>query len=657
MIDRSLELREGLEDALVTLSTEARFPSLALEGQLLRPLIAFAAGGFSATNPAPRGFWYGALAVQMVHEASLLHDDILDEAGRRRGEPALAARSGIGVALLEGDHLLTAAYRAAALTGSLEFVEAFARAVERTVAGEKAQCAARGRRLSEAEYLEIIGGKSGELFGAAFALPAFLDSSPAPSVDEWVAFGRQVGCLYQRVDDFLDLCRSAEVGKPALQDLGQKKWTWPLAIAGYETFPEGSPLEIAEFLVRRDHLGGSIMRRGIEVLRTEAERLIRHRVHTFPRAAGLDETLRSWLSRAEGALADEEAEFGHSILPSTAGTGESRATAPEAGVATVDAEILEAVRLEATALGEDGEWTSYFAHHSKSFRFSARLFPRDEGRLVSGVYAFCRFTDDLVDRNPDDPPALRRARLKAWSHWSREAYGGRTTGIPLLDEVMGETAGRSVPFRYVEELLRGVAMDIEPTEFEDLEALRVYSYRVASVVGLWLTELFGTHTPWVLRRAELMGHAMQLTNILRDVGEDWRTGRLYLPLDRLEAHGVTPDQIGRAVEKGGLPAGWPGLIEELIREAEKDYEQAFEAIPALPTFFQRPVAVAGRVYGGIHREIRLNDYDNLHRRAMTSLGRKVMVGGGALWDLRRTRKASPGIGSEAGALASPSKRA
>ncbi len=654
----SIEVREGLEAALETMSSELRFPSLALEGQLLRPRVAYAAGGYSTDNPAPRRFWYGALAVQMVHEASLLHDDILDGASRRRGEPALATRSGIGVALLEGDHLLTAAYRAASLSGSLEFVTAFARAVERTVAGEKAQCAARGQRLSDAEYQEVIGGKSGELFGAAFALPGFLASSAEPAVDEWVGFGRRVGCMYQRIDDFLDLCRYAQVGKPALQDLQQKKWTWPLAVAGYEAFPDGSPSEIAESLFRPGDGGDSIMRRAIEVLRAEAEGLVRQRARAFPRAAGLDEILRSWLGRAEGALGVEEVEFGSMppTIRSTAGSGDARASSDEPDLVPVDAEILEAVRREAAALGDDGDWVRYFAHHSKSFRFSARLFPREEGRLVSGVYAYCRFTDDLVDRNPDDPPALRTARLQAWTHWTREAYAGRPTDIPLLDEVMGETARRSVPFLYVDELLRGVAMDIEPTEFPDMEALRVYSYRVASVVGLWLTEMFGTHTPWVLRRAERMGHAMQLTNILRDVGEDWQNGRLYLPLDRLEAHGVSPEQIGRAIERGGLPAGWPGLIEELIQSAETDYEKAFEAIPALPTFFQRPVAVAGRVYGGIHREIRLNDYDNLHRRAMTSLSRKVMVGGGALWDLRRTRKASSITGPETGALASPSKR-
>jgi phytoene synthase len=204
---------------------------------------------------------------------------------------------------------------------------------------------------------------------------------------------------------------------------------------------------------------------------------------------------------------------------------------------------------------------------------------------------------------------------------------------------MGETARRRVSVLYPEELIRGMAMDLDPREYPDLTALRGYSYRVASVVGVWLSELFGTRAPAVLRRAEAMGHAMQLTNILRDVGEDLRRDRLYLPLDRMARAGVTRDQLERCVEAGApLPPGWVPLMQELLAEAERDYALAFEAIPALPVFFQRPVAVAGRVYEGIHREIRAQGYDTLRARAYTSLPRKVSLGARALLDLRDERR-------------------
>jgi phytoene synthase len=182
-------------------------------------------------------------------------------------------------------------------------------------------------------------------------------------------------------------------------------------------------------------------------------------------------------------------------------------------------------------------------------------------------------------------------------------------------------------------------MDLSPVEYADAAALRIYSYHVASVVGLWLTERFGIHDPWVLERAAAMGHAMQLTNILRDVGEDLHRGRLYLPLDRLAAHGVDPGELEQAARTGApLPPGYPGLVEELLRYAEHDYQEAFPAIAALPDFFQRPVAVAAHVYRGIHTVIRKNGYDNLGRRAFTSLPRKGVLAGEALLALRKVRR-------------------
>jgi 15-cis-phytoene synthase len=586
-------------------------PVGSIDGKLLRPLVAWTAGGYTVEDPPPEEFWFGALAIQMVHEASLLHDDIVDGASHRRGEPALVAERGVAVALIEGDHLLTAAYRVAARTGSMSFMRAFTRAVERTVAGERAQGRARGRILDEDEYQAIVRGKSGELFGCAVALSACLrGEDPEPGIE----VGLRLGCLYQRVDDFLDLCPDAALGKPALQDLAQRKWTWPLGIVPLEAFPEDLHAFAREVLVL-DAAGDSVLRGAVRLLDLEVGKVLAAAETAGVTSPGLAEILAGWVRRARRALDAREQSM-----------------------------RMDRVRDEAAAIGS--EWTDYFAEHSKSFRFSARLFPKDEGRLVAGVYAFCRFTDDLVD---DAPKGISRpeldGRLDAWRRWVERAWQGEETGIPFLDEVIGASRARGVRPEYSEALIRGVEMDLEPTRFEDLAALRVYSYRVASVVGLWLTELFGTRDPRILERAEAMGHAMQLTNILRDVGEDWRRGRLYLPLDRLTRYGITPEAIGLAVESDGLPDRWEELMEDLMGEAERDYARAFEAIPELPAFFRRPVAVAGRVYRAIHREIRKNDYDNLHRRAWTSLPRKVWAGGAALLDLRRA--ASAQLGGEA----------
>jgi phytoene synthase len=149
-----------------------------------------------------------------------------------------------------------------------------------------------------------------------------------------------------------------------------------------------------------------------------------------------------------------------------------------------------------------------------------------------------------------------------------------------------------------------------------------------------MTRLHGHHDPRLLQRAERMGHAMQLTNILRDVGEDLRAGRLYLPSDRMEAHEVTEDDLRAAQAGAPLPAGYRALIEELMGCAESDYAAGLEALRELPPAFARPVAVAAHVYRGIHAEIRRHGYDNLRRRAYTGPLAKARLAARALVELR-----------------------
>lgn len=303
---------------------------------------------------------------------------------------------------------------------------------------------------------------------------------------------------------------------------------------------------------------------------------------------------------------------------------------------------------------------AYLARHSHSFRYAARFIPAPHDELIADVYAFCRFTDDIVDGDARTPSSEMRARLSDWQRLAGQAYAGIPTGIKLLDKPLGEMGRRGIPFAYAVDLIEGMRMDVREKaggeaapsapgrRYANLAALDVYGYRVASVVGLWLTRLVGVHDEEVLARAAELGQAMQLTNILRDVGEDWRNGRLYLPLDVLERHGITEEDIARAAasspEAPRIPRGWDVAMEELMRHAEGRYERAFEAIPALPAFFRSPVAVSGMVYRDIHTAIRRNGYDNFTRRAHTSASRKVWLGAKArLWLARAPRAARASV--------------
>jgi phytoene synthase len=273
---------------------------------------------------------------------------------------------------------------------------------------------------------------------------------------------------------------------------------------------------------------------------------------------------------------------------------------------------------------------AYMSHHSRSFRFAAAFLRGAERDRITRMYAWCRFTDDLGDR-PTGGDREAEPQLDAWLACSRAAYEGRGCGIPLVDAVMQETADAGIPFSYAAELVEGVRGDLRFVPYEDIPALRTYTWRVAGVVGRWLAELHGVRDPWMLDRAAALGHAMQLTNILRDVGEDWGQGRLYLPLGMLRQRAIEPADIGAmCLGERPIDASYRAIIEDLLRHAERDYAHAREAIPFLPGGFRRATAVAAAVYEGIHDAIRRNGYDNLRRRAVTSTMRKLVLAAEAL---------------------------
>lgn len=607
-------VREELIRASAALSAEG-IPGTQARGQLIRPLAALA--GLRQPALPPEGFWEATLAVQLAHEASLLHDDIVDGAGERRGVPTEVAKAGVPRALLQGDHLLTAAYRAAALTGNIGFVALFARAVERTVAWEAEQGRVAGERLGLNRYREIALGKAGELLGCALAAAPTLEGrEEAASLFE---LGRSVGMVYQMLDDLLDYCPATPTGKPPLGDYAQGRWTWVLEEAAELGFGLEPSIILEE--LHRPRPGGSRMHRALSRLGEEAAALRATLTGVLPEDQVLGTMLHEWVGSARDAVTREASLRMHAAR---------RRHGTESSLPALLRERVPSL----------GEVEGYLARHSRSFRFACRFFPSSDAERVARVYAFCRVTDDLVDRPPQG--CLASELLEVWMELARGAYGGRASGVPLLDRVMDEMARAGIPFEYVAELEEGMRMDLRRQRYASVADLRRYTYRVASIVGLWLTRLFGVHHPAVLERAERLGHAMQLTNILRDVGEDWSRGRLYLPSDRMCEHGV--DEAALAAMSEGAPptAGYRDLIEELLRMAEVDYRSALEALPSLPAALARPVAVAAQVYRGVHREIRGSGYDNFRRRAYTRSLTKGLLAARGLWQLRWASRARVG---------------
>ena len=296
-------------------------------------------------------------------------------------------------------------------------------------------------------------------------------------------------------------------------------------------------------------------------------------------------------------------------------------------------------------MGGPDEWPNIFSRGSRSFSFAARLFPREARSRITGIYAFCRFTDDLVDEAGDVPSSDLDLSLDHWGHLCRRAHAGEATGIPLLDTVIGTMGREGLSLDYPLDLIEGVRMDIRPQIYRDLDHLRLYTYRVASVVGGWMVQCFGISDPWILDRAFGLGHAMQLTNILRDVGEDLDAGRVYLPTDLMLRHGLTIEDLVAMRRGGWIDPAYPGLLEELMATADESYAAAFEGLASVPRFFARPVAAAARIYQGIHDAIRANGYDNLTTRARTGGVDKIRLAGSGLGLLRSRlgRRAALGL--------------
>jgi phytoene synthase len=256
------------------------------------------------------------------------------------------------------------------------------------------------------------------------------------------------------------------------------------------------------------------------------------------------------------------------------------------------------------------------AQHSKSFTVASRLLDTRTADAVAVLYAWCRRADDAIDASARGEQPARLQEL--WSDLD-SVCEGRAQVDPLLAELQLVFAAYHVPAAYPRTLLEGMQMDVNGQPYATLAELYGYCYRVAGVVGVMLCHVFGVSSEAALRHAAHLGMAMQLTNVARDVLEDWERGRLYLPDELLEQSGA--GNLRGALGKALPPRAREPLaraIRELLRQAEHWYRSADSAMTALPFRAQLATRAARLIYSRIGQELAAQNYDVFAGRAVVS---------------------------------------
>jgi len=224
-----------------------------------------------------------------------------------------------------------------------------------------------------------------------------------------------------------------------------------------------------------------------------------------------------------------------------------------------------------------------------SFYYSFMFLPKEKRRAITALYAFCREVDDVVDECSD--AGVARTTLNWWRMQVADIYDGKPQH-PVAQALVPIVKQFNMAQEHLLEIIDGMEMDLDQPRYPDFKSLQLYCYRVASVVGLLAAEIFGYTDRQTQKYAHDLGIAFQLTNIIRDVGEDARRGRIYLPMDELQQFGVTASDILNVNETENFQK----LMKFQIERAQRYYQQALAHLPAVDRKSQRTGLIMAAIY-------------------------------------------------------------
>jgi phytoene synthase len=258
------------------------------------------------------------------------------------------------------------------------------------------------------------------------------------------------------------------------------------------------------------------------------------------------------------------------------------------------------------------------AASGSSFYYSFMFLPPEKRRAIVALYAFCREVDDVVDECTDEQVA--RTTLNWWRSQVAEIYGGKPQH-PVAIALVPIVKQFNMAQEHLLEIIDGMEMDLDQPRYADFKSLQLYCYRVASVVGLLSVEIFGYKNRQTLKYAHDLGIAFQLTNIIRDVGEDARRNRIYLPMDEMQQFGVTAADILNSSETENFQK----LMAFQIERAQRFYNQALALLPDEDRKTQRTGLIMSAIYRATLIEVVASGCHVLKERVSLTPVRKLWL--------------------------------
>ena len=263
--------------------------------------------------------------------------------------------------------------------------------------------------------------------------------------------------------------------------------------------------------------------------------------------------------------------------------------------------------------------------HAKTFYFASRFLPPEKRNACYSIYAFCRYIDDLVDKyifrslNSEESLQKLAEAVEEWRRQLKALYKGEYIDHPIMIALKDTISKFGIPENLPNELIDGVNMDITKTRYENFEDLKIYCYKVASVVGLMTTHVFGFRNDEAFGYAVDLGIAMQMTNILRDIKEDSLQGRIYLPAEEMKMSGYTEDELMRQTQNSSFRE----LMEYQVKRAADYYDVADKGISMLERDSRVAVGLMSRNYRKILNVIKENDFNIFSKRVYVPIHRKL----------------------------------